>query len=574
MLEQEYNKPPEKFVISVRQSIDNEVAKGRNPVEKGGLFLKWALTNVFHASEDDAVNGILDGPNDHGIDAILEIHGSEISVFNVFQAKYGKSHTLDAVYAFQAKLKLFLEEKPNDLSEGRIRDTLIDIKNKGWDYEGIYVTDQEVEFKNTDNFRVYGFSQLVETLWNDITEPAEGKTETINFEKYMLYDNTIIGVISLSELSKLVRRTRKYIFESNIRKFLPVKTKVNKQLRESLITEPEEVFYYNNGVTIVVKSFEELGENKIRLHKPQIVNGAQTSTTITDVVSGDPNIQGIIQLTIITETVRTTQNNITRYRNSQNAVKGRDLISLERFHDSIHAQLKTKLGYYYEEQAGSWMAMTDEEKDFYKGHETFNQYLPQDHDKRIPASDAIQAMAAAIEQDPATPYSSVSKYMPGGKEYEKIFKEGHLPDDYRLLFYPYLVKSYCEKEFNYGSRDANMPEKKYARLLFVTAYFKALKEQVIGRNVDFKENPSILDPYFEDFETNKKLLGVINEILEDFFDRTAYIRQDEDGRELITLHNFFAKHVWRPEAQKILTGIMRRKNALQAIKASFGKSSR
>lgn len=571
MLEQEYNRPPEKFVISVRQSIDNEVARARNPAEKGRLFLKWVLTNVFHASEDDAENGILDGPNDHGIDAILEIHGSEMSVFNIFQAKYGSSHTLDAVHAFKAKFNAFWQERPNDLNEGRIRDTLINIKNRGWDSEGIYVTDQEVEFKNTENFHVYGFSQLVEKLWNDITEPAEGKVETIKLEKYMLYNNTIIGVISLSELSKLVRRATKYIFESNIRKFLPVKTKVNKQLRQSLIEEPEEVFYYNNGVTIVVKSFEELEDYTVRLHKPQIVNGAQTSATIADIVSGDPNIHGLIQLTIITESVRATQNNITRYRNSQNAVKGRDLISLERFHHSIQAQLKTKLRYYYEDQAGSWMAMSDEEREFYAGHEIFNQYLPQDHDKRIPASDAIQAMAAAIEQDPATPYSSVSKYMPGGKEYETIFKEGHLPDDYRLLFYPYLVKCYCEKEFHYGSRDANMPEKKYARLLFVTAYFKALKEHIIGRNVDFKGNPSILDPYFEDFQTNKKLLEVTNEILEDFFDRTAYIRQDENGRDLITLHNFFAKHVWRLEAQKILTGIMRRKTALQGAKASFGK---
>ena len=114
-------------------------------------------------------------------------------------------------------------------------------------------------------------------------------------------------------------------------------------------------------------------------------------------------------------------------------------------------------------------------------------------------------MAAAIEQDPAKPYGSVSKYMPGGTEYHKIFFEGNLADDYRLLLYPYLVKSYCEKEFHYGSKKSNMDEKKYARLLYVTTYYQAILEYILSKNVDLKTEPKVLDKYFEDFETNKKL---------------------------------------------------------------------
>jgi len=556
LLETQYSTPSSNFVESVRQSIENEVSKGATNVEKGHLFLKWVLTKAFHATDDDAENGILDGPNDHGIDAILEIHGSEMNFFRIFQSKYGTSHSIDAILAFKSKIDDLLKQSPNDLVEGRIRDALINIKNKAWDIETIYVTDKPIDFAEEDNFQVFGISQIVEKLWNEITEPAEEKQETIELDQYMKHGNTIIGVISLIELAKLVNRTRKYIFESNIRKFLPVKTKVNKQLRETLIKEPEEVFFYNNGITIVVKDFEELNKKSIKLLEPQIVNGAQTSTTIADIVKGDRNIQGKIQITIIKEDVRTTRNNITRFRNSQNAVKGRDLISLEKFHSSILAQLETKLGYYYEQQAGSWMAKGEKGQAFYKGHDTFNKYLSSDHDKRIPANDAIQAMAAAIEQDPAKPYGSVSKYMPGGLEYHKIFSEGHLVDDYRLLLYPYLIKSYCEKEFNYGSKKADMPEKKYARLLYVTTYFQALVDYIIGDEVDLKKEPKVLDLHFEDFETNEKLLKLTNEMLEEFFDRTLYIRQDEDGRDLMTLHNFFARHVWNLEARRTLKSIM------------------
>lgn len=567
---QHVNQPPQRFAESIRQSIDNEVSKGKNTVEKGRLFLRWVLTKVFHATEDDAENGRLDGPNDQGMDAILEFEGTEINFFRIFQAKYGTSHSVDAIHAFKSKVFDLLAQKPNELAPGRIREALINIKKKSWECEAIYVTDQKVDFKSSDDFHALGFDQIVEMLWNEITEPAAEKVETIGLiGNYAKHDNTIIGTISLSELGNLVLRSRKYIFESNIRKFLSIKTKVNKQLRESLIKEPEEVFYYNNGITIVVKSLEELVDNKIKLYEPQIVNGAQTSSTIADVVRGDPNVQGKIQITIIQETIRTTRNNITKYRNSQNAVKGKDLISLELFHRSIFGQLKNRLGYFYEQQAGSWMALTDKEQESFLGNATFNKYLPEGHYMNIPANDALQAMAAAIKQDPATPYGNVAKYMPGGKEYDKIFSEDMIPDDYRLLLYPYLVKSYCEKEFEYGSSKANMSEKKYARLLFVTTYFKVLKEQIIRKDVVLTKNPSVFDPYFENFETNKKLLHLINEILEQFFDQSVHIHRDDDDREIMTLHNFFARHVWGTEARRILSGIIKRKKGLEEIKKEF-----
>jgi len=568
-----YETPSEKFTDSVKKGIENEVGNATNTVEKGNYFLKWILTRVFNATDDDAENGILDGPNDHGIDAILEVHGSELSFFRIFQSKYGTSHKPDEIIAFRAKMDEFLQQNPNDLPEGRIRDVLINIKRKNWDVEAVYVTDQKVNYQNEDNFQTYGFDRIVKKMWDDISEPAEGKIEEITLEDSMKFEDTIIGVISLRELGELVLRSKKYIFESNIRKFLPVKTKVNKNLRESLRKEPQEVFYYNNGITIVVKKTEVLGIGKYRLFAPQIVNGAQTSSTIAEIVRGDRNIIGNVQITIITEDIRTTRNNITKYRNSQNAVKGRDLISLERFHESISGQLKAKLGYYYELQAGSWVAMNDAERSSFKGNEIFNNYLPENHEKRIPANDAIQAMAAVITRDPAKPYGSISKFLPGGTEYEKIFKEEGLEkeDDYRLLLYPYLVKLFAEKEFHYGTQKANMDEKKYARLLFVTTYFIALQDYVMSKKGNIREDPKSLDPYFDNFEVNKKLLILTDEILNQFFDQTNYIRQDEDGKDKMTLHNFFARAVWNTEAKTTLKNIMNRmrKDKFQEIKNEF-----
>ena len=118
-----------------------------------------------------------------------------------------------------------------------------------------------------------------------------------------------------------------------------------------------------------------------------------------------------------------------------------------------------------------------------------------------------------------------------------------------------------------------MEEKKYARLLYVTAYFQALMNYIIAKNVDLKKDPKVLDQYFENFEANKKLLNFIDEILDQFFDQTEQIRKDEDGKDKMTLHNFFARHVWSTDARTILKNIMRRKKAQFAeIKESFKKN--
>jgi len=470
LLEQELDRPPQKFIDSVRESIAEEVEKGENSVEKGKLFLKWALTKLFDASEDDADNQILDGANDEGIDAYLETAAEESDYITLFQCKYGKSHKPEAILKFQDDVQKFLKKKPKDIIKEDTREIRRLIRDKKLEIESVYVTNENVDFEGTENFKVFGFQQIVKKLWDDITGLATGKIEKIKFHDYMIYSNTLTGIISLQEVAHFVNRSKKYIFESNVRKFLKGRTKVNRNLKETLNNEPENILFYNNGITIVVKEFKELSDNTIELIEPQIVNGAQTSSTIAEVLRDDPEIVGEIEIIIINETAKATRNQITRFRNSQNAVKGKDLISLEKFHTSIHGQLKN-LGYYYEQQAGSWLNMDETEKRQYTGHSTFNDYLPKKHQGKILAKDAIQAMVAGIIQDATTPYGSVGRFMPEGKNYPEVFND-RLPDDYRLLFYPYLVKAYSEKEFEYGKRDSEVLEKKYARPLLLYLMFE------------------------------------------------------------------------------------------------------
>ncbi len=565
MLKEELDSPPQKFTDSVMESIRDEVEKGTSPVEKGKLFLKWVLTRVFDVSEDDADNQILDGANDEGIDAYLESTLEESNSIKLFQVKYGKSHKPEAILKFQQDLQNFLKKNPKEIKRADTQEIRCLIRDNKLDIEGVYVTNETVDLEGTDAFRVYGFQQIRNKLWDDITGLATGKIEKLKLNDYMIYKNTASGFISLKELAQFVSRTKKYIFESNVRKFLKSRTKVNRDLRDTLSNEPENVIFYNNGITIVVKKFRELPDKTLELEEPQIVNGAQTSSTIAEVLKNDPEVIGGIGITIINETSKATKNQITRFRNYQNAIKGKDLISLQKFHTSIHGQLRN-LGYYYEQQAGSWLNMDDDEKGRYKGHPFFNQYLPSRFDGRIISKDAIQAMVAGIMQDPTSPYGSIGKFMPEGKKYGTIFNE-KLQDDYRLLFYPYLVKAYGEKQFEHGKRgsEETTQEKKYARLLFVTAYFRILRDFILDDKPELKNKPSLLDPYFKDVETNKRLLEFTDKILQHYFVQAEVIH-----KEKMTLHTFFAHYAWMDELQdKFISYVKRNLKEIKQIKRSF-----
>ena len=128
------------------------------------------------------------------------------------------------------------------------------------------------------------------------------------------HENTILGILKLRELTEFISKNRDYVFESNIRQWMQFKTSVNKGIRDTLQNVPDKFFYYNNGITIVVSNFEEIGNNSILLHAPQIVNGAQTSNSILDRAKRTHNLDGSITVTIIKADDEEDQNNITKYQ--------------------------------------------------------------------------------------------------------------------------------------------------------------------------------------------------------------------------------------------------------------------
>lgn len=535
--------PLEGFAENISESICDYVESAKSDVEKGNNFLQWVLTRVFEATEDDAADAIIDGANDLGIDAYLPVDFSDNKI-RLFQSKFGTSHSADAIVKFKEDVKRLLEK---DVSKMRpeLAHLVSNIQEKNLKIECCYVTDQRVEYEDGD-VEIVDINEIIQRLWDRIKKPAAGKKSSIKLEKMLRHENTILGILKLRELTEFVTKNRDYVFESNIRQWMQFKTSVNKGLRETLQTNPDKFFYYNNGITIVVSDIEELGENVLTLHAPQIVNGAQTSNSILDHAKRTRNMEGTITVTIIRADDEQDQNNITKYRNSQNSVRGKDLVSLMDFHKSIKSQLKSN-SYFYEIQAGSFDSKTKSEQAEFEGDVTYNNYLPINHKKVIVAKDAIQALVAGIEQRPTESYSSPAQFLPRGSKYDEVFNE-NLKDDYKLLLYPYLVKEYAKKALQYGKQGKHKT-KRYATLFYVAVYFRILHKRILETKGDFKQDILKLEPVFRSFKLNSRILKLTDIIVTKFLEDTVV---DDEIELANTKHNFFSHHVWNDAMLRVI----------------------
>jgi hypothetical protein len=167
------------------------------------------------------------------------------------------------------------------------------------------------------------------------------------------------------------------LLELNVRAFLSAAGKVNKGIRETIRSRPDRFFPFNNGLAMTARRVElranPSGYDEItRIVGLQIVNGGQTTASIhrawkldgaRDEV-GKVFVQG--KLTVITtddnddESFIDLVRSISKYANSQNAVKDDDLeanqpwhIAFEKLSRSVWAP-DAQSQWYYERSRGSY----------------------------------------------------------------------------------------------------------------------------------------------------------------------------------------------------------------------------
>lgn len=159
----------------------------------------------------------------------------------------------------------------------------------------------------------------------------------LGLDSYQSYLIVIPGEI----LSALYEKYGSRLLEQNVRSFLQARGKVNKGIRTTIISEPNNFFAYNNGITATAEEVETVGNETglqiMRIKDLQIVNGGQTTASLFHTRRRDKvSLERIfvqMKLSVIDrEESEKMVPRISEYANTQNRVSAADFYSNHPFH--------------------------------------------------------------------------------------------------------------------------------------------------------------------------------------------------------------------------------------------------
>jgi AIPR protein len=154
------------------------------------------------------------------------------------------------------------------------------------------------------------------------------------------------------------------LFRANIRDPLGT-TRTNSGIVQSLITEPSNFWYRNNGITVLCDSIEARpGSMQFPHNLPMqltavnasVVNGAQTVTAITEAMRTRPEIAAQAKVgvrVIATNGAAGFTEDVTKATNLQNSVENRDFIALDPVQSEIREDFAADLDKQYTIKRGA-----------------------------------------------------------------------------------------------------------------------------------------------------------------------------------------------------------------------------
>ncbi|MEQ9886450.1 AIPR family protein [Pectobacterium zantedeschiae] len=359
-----------------------------------------ALSVKIHNNEleyDVCADCVCDGSDDHGVDAIHVNH--EKRTVTVVQSKFDSSGNgsigRSEINDFLNSCKEILLEKYN-LFNSRFRRSEIDL-DQAYDasYKYIFVfsysggnqlsvevqsiIDQNRKELNYDigpDATAISIINL-DDLRDFISNPNSVKIDMDDVEvlQYGLSDHPLPAVHGIVTGDIVAHWWEDYgdkIFEKNIRGGLGDGSEVNQAIRDTLISRPELFYYFNNGVTILVDSFEPRRRNNITRRESggfdfknmSVINGAQTISTIGKAyLSGDVTADDLSKVKISCRFIKSLINNdvdladndlnnisldITIANNNQNKVTSRDFASKDPIQIELRRSIALEHPYQYE----------------------------------------------------------------------------------------------------------------------------------------------------------------------------------------------------------------------------------
>lgn len=503
----------------IREFRENELS----PFEKGQQFAYKLVTQWLAVNDDDDDLILCDGTGDGGIDIAYlrradidddeqDSDSDEGDTWYLIQSKYGTAFRgKETIHSEGLKVFATLTGENKHLSENtrQLIGRLNNFKEQASERDRIIlVFATELPIDETDrqairNLYVLGKDRIspafdveeisLQTIWEarDTThQPAVSLPIQGNFADPS--SGLRVGTIPLPDLYQFLVTYRDktgnldQLYEKNVRQFLGSRRKVNKGIENTLRNTPELFGLYNNGITIVVSDYSNKTDGSCLLFDPYVVNGCQTTKTIWEVLrqyldSGGTGQSETIDKwrsraargVVVTKIVKITSaeiNDITRFTNSQNAVREQDFIALRSDFRSWADAMVDRYGIFLEIQRGGW----DSQKAYQKAHPTTRQFT-----EVANAFELIKVYGAGWIREPGTAFGKNTPFLPAGRIFKQITAEGDRlgVDD---LYGAFRLRRLADQfKFGRGAKDAS---RRQTRFMFFFVVLEFLRETLIRAN--------------------------------------------------------------------------------------------
>ena len=366
------------------EAFSNELRLGADDHRMRSIaFLFLVAKTAFDLTDEQTLDGIVDGGDDFGIDGLYfePPDDGEVHV-TLVEGKYkrdlggesafpengisGMVGALGALFdpAQRVRLNRRLNERVEDVRsfvrDGAIPRVTAVAANNGtrWTTQAQQRIDnadrdfgEQVEWRHIGAEEILALLQARKPINADLRLTGAARVETFDFRR------ALTGRMSVAELARLTDEYGNRLFDRNIRRYPGLAgNRVNEAVADTLRTPSQRpnFYFYNNGITITCSQFRHnalQGENwRLQVNDLQIVNGGQTARTVQQMAQeigleiGEAEV--LVRIYELEQNDAELVEAITFATNSQNPVDLRDLKANDARQKALAGSI-SELGYTY-----------------------------------------------------------------------------------------------------------------------------------------------------------------------------------------------------------------------------------
>jgi hypothetical protein len=354
-----------KTIDDLKSEIEH-VRKRHPELAEADAFALWTLLAYLTEDASVALQSLVGEAHDVGVDAIFQ--DDEARRVYIVQTKYRTgAKALAESRNDVLGLVAIGEELVGDLTKLKARlananklvaTRLLDVKKKltqGYRLTLLFFTSGSVSEGLEDEVKTKAGTDFeVEVIQRDyllrlladyvdgaapavpvLTLPLESDQRLNRYDEEARIQSWIF-TMRARDIAKLFEEVGPRLFARNIRGFLGMGTPINEAMAETIATEPERFWYYNNGVTIVcdkAQFVDSSGQPRLQVSNAQVINGQQT-TRVLAAVGSKSAASTLVRVIAIPRTTADAAKHfeeltstIVEATNWQNAIRPSDLMS-------------------------------------------------------------------------------------------------------------------------------------------------------------------------------------------------------------------------------------------------------